>query len=402
MDLPADYGSQLLAQALRMALVAAGLLAFFYASRRYWSAERVAAIFRWVFLGLVYVFVAALVLGGFMERWGFRGDNRAFGFERMLDHSAERPYVYRVLSPAIINAGAALLPDALVSGNEGWWQRGTPLRRFRKPGESWTLEKSVKWHVAYFYLFACLIGALLAARHLARVVCRAPPLFADFAPAVAALFLPLVFHLGAYLYDFPELLLMLLCLVALAHARSGWFYLLFLAAILNKESNVLLVVFFVAFQWDRLPWRRLLGHVAVQVAIGAMLLVSLRVLFSENGGATAFFSFPVNLVFWLTPSSYVTFFDSHAPLVPLPRGLNVVTLFTAGMLLFWAWDEKPREVRRLVVLSALVNLPLFLLFAALDELRNLSLMFPALYLAGCGTVLRVYRSAGARGRSLSC
>ena len=88
--------------------------------QRWISKQRLAAAFRWILLTAVYVFTAAFVLNAFMVQWGFRGENSPFGFERLLDHSAERPYVYRVLSPTVINAVAAVIPETLVADGRKW------------------------------------------------------------------------------------------------------------------------------------------------------------------------------------------------------------------------------------------------------------------------------------------
>jgi len=358
--------------------------------QRWISKQRLAAAFRWILLTAVYVFTAAFVLNAFMVQWGFRGENSPFGFERLLDHSAERPYVYRVLSPTVINAVAAVIPETLVADGRKWLLDESPLLRYKRPGESWSVEKSKKWHVAYFYLFACLLGILVAARVLTRAVCDVTPLFADFAPSVALLFLPLTFHFGGYLYDFAELALMLLCLLALVKSRLIWFYPVYLLAILNKESNVLISFFFLAVMYDALPRKKLLAHFAAQVTIGALIVLALRIAFLDNGGSQALLSFPLNVLFWSSPKAYWSFITPYAPLILVPRGANLISLFLLAFMVLWSWNQKPGAVRRLVLLSAACNLPLFLLFAFLDEIRNLSITFPAIYLVGCHTVNDVY------------
>jgi hypothetical protein len=396
MELPESYFRTLALGLVKLSLCLALLAGLCSLGLRWISKQQLAAAFRWILLTAVYVFTAALVLNAFMSQWGFRGENSPFGFERMLSYSAERPYVYRVLSPTVINAAAAMVPDVLVADRQTWLLEESPLLRYRQPQESWSVEKSVKWHVAYFYLFACLLGVLYAARVLTRSVYDVTPLFADFAPIVALLFLPLTFHFGGYLYDFAELALMLLCLIALVKSRLTWFYPLYLLAILNKESNVLISVFFFAVMYDALPRKRLLAHCAVQVAAGALILLALRIVFLDNGGSQALLSFPLNLLFWLSPSAYWNFITPYAPLIPVPRGANLISLFLLVFLVSWAWSHKPGAVRRLVLLSAACNLPLFLLFAFLDEIRNLSITFPAIYLVGCHTVHDVYGRLAAR------
>ncbi len=390
MDLRESY-LPLLGQYLLEFVVALVLLAgLYFLTRRWISKEHLARAFRWGLLSLIYVSVSAFALNAFMTTWGFRGETSPFGFERMLDHTAERPYVYRVLSGEVIKRAARLIPKHLSEERRRWLLEESPLLQYRRPGEGWSLEKSKHWHVAYFYLFVTLLAALFAARVLTHRVCGVTPLFADLAPAVAALFLPLTFHLGGYFYDFPEFLLMLLCLLSLVKWRPLWFYPLFVIAILNKESNALLVTFFVALMWERLPRRQLLLHAAAQLGIGAAIVWMLRMAFLGSAGAQGLFLLPLNVLFWFRPASYVMFITPYAPLIPVPQGANLISLLLVAFLVLWEWRRKPAELKRLLLLPAVFVLPLFYVFGMMDEIRNLSLLFPALYLLGCHTVNDVY------------
>jgi hypothetical protein len=396
-ELPPNYFEDLARAALRFAVTAAVLAAAFFAFRRRLDPERLATAFRWAFLTLVYVIVAAVVLDAFMERWGFRGDAPNHGFVHMLDHTAHQPFVYRVLSPTVVNVGAALVPATAQRSWRPWLLRETPLLRYRAPFESWNPDKALKWHIAYGYLFLCLVAALFAVRALTRAVTPVTPLFADFAPAVALLLLPLTFLRGGYFYDFPELLFLFLCTLCAATARWLPYYALFVLAILNKESNVLIVMIFAAFAASRLPRRQWLTHVACQVAVGAVLVAALRVAFRDAGGGATQAWFPLNVLFFLSPEWYAKFFAPYAPLIPVPRGINGISLALVAFAVLWRWREKPLEFRRLFLLSAAVTFPLYVLFGFLDEIRALSLVFPAIYLLGCHTVDDLYRRGGALG-----
>lgn len=351
--------------------------------------------FRWLLLIFVYAIVASLVLNAFMFKWGFREDSERFGLQAMLHHSAQRPWVYRVLSPEVVNAVSALFPERLSPAAERWFLERTPLVRYRSPKESWTLEKSEQWHVAYVYLLLCLLATLFAARRLTARLCGVGPAFSDYAPAVGALFLPLTFLHGGYLYDFPELMFMGLCLIAALRKNLWIYYPLFVLAVLNKESNVLLVVFFVAMTWSKWPRRRVLAHAATQFAIGATIVVALRIVFADRGGLPATLWLPLNLLYWTDWRTYVLFFEPYAALIPFPRAANLISLAVLAFLLGWGWRTQPRELRRLTILSCACVLPLFVLFAFGDEIRNLSLVFPAVYLSGCHSVGKLYRGVAA-------
>ena len=102
-----------------------------------------------------------------------------------------------------------------------------------------------------------------------------------------------------------------------------------------------------------------------------------------------------NVLFFLSPEWYAKFFSPYAPLIPLPRGINLISLALLAFVVLWRWPQKPLEVRRLFLLTSAVSLPLYLLFGFLDEIRALSLVFPAIYLLGCHTIDDLYRRGGA-------
>jgi hypothetical protein len=372
-----------------VALVAVGLIAWRLARPRLTPAH-VARAFRLTLVTLLYVAVATSVLDLFMTRWGFMGDNRQRGLDVMLEHRAQRPFVYRVLAPEIIRRVSDVVQEGIDEAHGRWLVRDSPLRRYARPRERWDLAKAIHFHVGYLVLFASLLAAALAARALGASVYRAPPVFVDFAPAGALLLLPLTFVRAGYLYDFPELALLMLCTLCLARRHLAAYYVLFVLACLNKESSPLLVLYFAAFYAQRASRKVWLGHVAAQLLIGAVIVIGLRIGFRDAPGDAAWFNLPANLIFLIHPQTYFGFAPVYGPLVPFPLPFNLLVLFLTGFAVLWRWSGKPLEVRRAVLLVGAFLLPVYLTFGFLDEVRALGLAFPALYLAGFHTVFDLY------------
>jgi len=376
--------------ALRFAaLVAVGLVAWRLA-RPGLTPARVARAFRVTLVTLLYLAVATSVLDLFMTRWGFMGDNRHRGLDVMLEHRAQRPFVYRVLTPEIIRRVSDVVRAGIDPAQRSWLVRDSPLRRYARPLERWDLAKAIPFHVGYLVLLCSLLVAAFAARALAASVYRAPPVFVDFAPAGALLLLPPTFVRAGYLYDFPELALLLLCTLCLARQRLAAYYALFVLACLNKESSPLLVLYFAAFFARRLPRKVWLGHVVAQLLIGAAIVIGLRIAFLDAPGEAAWFNLPANLVFLIRTQTYFAFAPVYGPLVPFPVPFNLLALFLTGFAVLWRWSGKPVEVRRALLLVGAFLLPLYLTFGFLDEVRALGLAFPALYLAGFHTLFDLY------------
>ena len=376
-----------------MCVVIAGLLRL---ARGRLNRDDLRRVFRVVFILVLYVNVAALVLSSFSDRWGFRGDSKHWGLEKLLAYEAESPFGYRVLSPMIINAGIALVPDAAVQGNTEWLLEKTPLLRFRRPGESWNVEKAVAFHVAYFYMFASLLAALYAARWVTALAAPPSALLVDLGPPIALLFLPMTFHFGGYLYDFAELAWLFVFLGLLIKERWAASSAVLVLATLNKESNILLVLYLLAIGYGRMTRAGLVRHALAQASIGLAAIAIVRYVLADVPVGHHNDWLGLNVLFWLDPRAYFGVIQPYAPLIPTPRGANVLSLFVVGSFVFWGWPSASSELRRLAVVTAVVNLPLLFLLGFLDEIRNLSLMFPAIYLLACHAMTKLWEGARVR------
>lgn len=345
-----------------------------------------------VFRTALYVIVAAIVLNTFMNRWGFRARSPRYGFTAIITQGAHRPFVFRALTPAIVNGVTSLLPAGRVEEIVEW-----DLTRPIADHPSLAAHRRFAWgpnplpaqYVAYEILWGVVFLLLLAMRHLTRVASFSDS-FADWAPIAALLVLPLSFSRGGYLYDFPELLLATLAVALLLERRWLLYYACFALACLNKESAVLLVIYFLALFRGKMARRGLGLHVVVHSLVGLPILTWQRLTFASNPGANAEFQLWDNVRFLLSPAPWIRLWDPYGPLLPFPGPFNVVSiaLFGAATLLFWG--EKPRRLRIAFVAMMAVLVPLCMLFGTLDEVRNLSLAFPMAYLLVCHTAARLY------------
>jgi hypothetical protein len=346
-----------------------------------------------MFRTALYVIVAAVVLNTFMNQWGFRARSPRYGFKALITYSAHRPFAFRALAPAIINGVTALLPASRLEQLVEW-----DLTRPQADHPSLSAHRRFGWggrpmpeqYVAYLVLWAVAFLLLVATRRLTRLAMDYPDAFVDWAPVVALLVLPLSFSRGGYLYDFPELLLVTTAIGLLLERRWLLYYACFTLACLNKETAILLVVYCLALHWKRLSRGRLLAHAGAHAMLGLPILAWQRFTFAANPGANAEFQLWDNLRFLLSPASWARFWDPYGPLLPFPGPFNVVSLvlFGAAVLLFWR--EKPHRLRVAFVAMMSVLVPLLIVYGTLDEVRNLSLVFPVAYLLACHTTARLY------------
>jgi hypothetical protein len=349
-------------------------------------------------IALIYAITAFVVLHFFMLKngWFRELSDTGFSFDRMVSFTADRPFAYRVLMPALINGGAFLFPKDFQHAHRLWFLENSPLAAYAKNKLFMHEGLAVKIHLGYFYLFLSLIFLLYAIRFITNQIYSFPPLFSDACPAIGLLFLPLTFTWGGHIYDFPELLLAALCLICIIKKKWLYYYPLFVLAILNKEVDVLLVLFFIAFCQDTMSKKNIIKHGALQVFIGASLLLWVRFVFADNPvfpGLNDYWKH--NIQYWLNPRSYFLFWDAYHIGLPIsPRGSNIFLIVFTAFFVFHKWKNKPLEVKRLFIYTAIFNIPLFLYLGWADEIRTLSLMFPAIYLLAVYSLYRLIYPGG--------
>ena len=353
---------------------------------------------------LLYALTAFFVLHIFMltNGWFRELTDTGFSFDRMVSLTADRPFAYRVLMPALINASASLFPKDFIGLHKKWLTDDSPLVKYAKNKLFMYESIALKVHLEYVFLYASLILLLYSVRYLTKHIYAFSPLFSDVTPALALLFLPLTFAWGGQIYDFPELLLGALCLICIIKKKWLFYYPLFVLAILNKEINVLLTLFFIAFCQGTMTKKNILKHVALQICVGASLLILVRYIFADNplyphlNGCLK-----NNINFWLNPTSYFLFWDAyHVGLPIFPRGSNIFLIMFTAFFVFYKWKDKPLQIRRLLIYTSIFNIPLFLYGGWADEIRTLSLMFPAIYLLAVFSLYRLlYPTQAIRERS---
>lgn len=341
---------------------------------------------RWIRLGIrsaLYAVVALVVLSAFLARWGLRDEHPRYGFERVLTFTADRPWAYRPLSPAIVGAATRV------------WMAATGDPAPARPGGS-ELERA-EWSgfvararkVAILYMFVCIVALQFAMGALARAVFPGyPRALGDLLPAAVLLFSPLVFRHGGYLYDFAEWLIVALAVTAIVRDHWARFYALLVLGVLNKESNLLLVGYLALMRWDSLPRPRLWRHLAVASTIALATWVAVRIWASGNAGSPAEWWLLKNLRFWTDPGSYLLRTQFYG--FGVPNLTHVASLLALTVLCAYHWADKPAAVRRAFVVMVPLNLALVLAAAYTDEMRNMSIAFPAIHLCILHTVQALY------------
>jgi hypothetical protein len=344
-------------------------------------------------VGLIYWVAASAVLDSFMDHWALGDKWRKSRFNRTIHYTAPPPFVYRVLTPWLVNEISQRAPEPA----RAWLASRTPdlRQRYQLRGEN-----DVEYAVAYYLIFVAYLGTLLVWRANLVLMGRGSPLLWDLAPPIALLLLPMTFMQGGFIYDAPELILTSLALCFFMRRNWLLFYPTFFLVVLNKDANILLPVWFLApFLIDR-NWKSLLRHAALSVAVGAPPFLATHWWFRDRHDNPLVPLWETNLRYLTTAKSYWSGFDVYAPHIPAPEGFHPLNFFLLVGVLVFAW-RRPylRQIRLVFLLTVLVYLPFFLLFGYMDEIRVFGPSFAALMLLGTHA-LREAAASGDAGDSL--
>ncbi|MDR3741650.1 MAG: hypothetical protein P4L40_21740 [Terracidiphilus sp.] len=329
---------------------------------------------------VLYLFAAAAAFNGLQDANGFVNDTDAYplygiSFIGAVTGTAQKPFIFRRLLPDTTNWVAAVTPQPIqdrlyhwfyFSDSPGFWPRVLSF------GHSQTACDHVWFFRFFVFYISVFLSALLAilAMHL---VCRAldlPPAVALFAPVVFMLLMP---YILVFYYDFLELAFFMLAVwVAL---RCSWWWLLPLAALgaWNKESFLFFLPSLYPLLRQRLSRRMALTAVALpSLAAGAVYLY-MRTRFPKNPMASAWLQWQGHLIHLA---------NIHEMLVNNTEvyGIRLLSISTVvpTLMLLWlfahAWRLLPAVVRRHALIAAAINFPLYLLFGAAGEYRNLSML----------------------------
>jgi hypothetical protein len=301
-------------------------------------------------------------------------------FERMVDGTAFRPYVYRHLLPDAANSLDSIMPFSI----KHWLyqhQGSGPDAYISAISISQTASKS-GYFFRYLFLYITTFLFALLAVYAMYLVCRAlevPPPAAVFTPVIFILLVPYIMSRGGFFYDYVELAFMALAVwIAI---RFDWWWLVPLAVLGAWNQETFLVFIPTLYPFFRMRRSRLgaLQSVGVLCSVCAAIYRWTHLRFAHNPGSIVELGWPAQLQSFIHVRSLLIATEET-------YGVRMLALFTVipMTLLIWTvwrgWRHLPRAVQRHGQIAAAINIPLFLLFGAPGELRALSMLYIVLLL----------------------
>ncbi len=276
--------------------------------------------------GVAVALVTGIVLSAFLLLSGVNL-HRPAQFAEMVEGTAHRPYVTRMLVPSSLRLLAPLIPEALQEALVAQAAR-FPLRLLL----DWLAVPPAYAPELLLYgglAWGCLAGFALGLRALAATVQLAAPRTTALLGTAGLL----LFFRHGYLYDFSVLLTWVWLFVGIA--RQRWLATLLLSVVLalNKETALLAPLFWLVYGWkqrSQLPyWRFLFGQTAI---VGAVW-VAQQWWFRANPGSSLELHWHAHLD---------TYSSNPWPLLALAAAVAATLLL--------AWPRAPQLVRSALVL----------------------------------------------------
>src|SRR5450631_2404997 len=342
---------------------------------------------------IVWLTVFAVVLGSavtmmgahaFLSKWSFRGDSTRYGLLQLIDGTAERPFVFRRLAPDIVGYAADMAQEHLSRATLDGLINTSRLVHYRGftgiDVESWSERKAVAVHVAFILFWSCLFGTYFVGIALLLTVGKCSTLEAIVTSAIGLALVPLMFVEGGYLYDASELLLLSTVILL---AFRGYYLLLpplVLLMAINKESALLAVPPLFPIIARRSGWKIAGVVTGLLTLVGLAWFLYIRARYAASPGMDRETWIAYNFAFWTNLKNYFRFNGLYSPVLPAPRGANVIILLLLSFPLLKGWAVSRSDVRLATIISAAIAVPLFLTSCYGDEIRNLSMIFPYLFL----------------------
>ncbi len=323
--------------------------------------------------GLIIILACLGSFNAFYARFGFRDDVARFSLQNMLNGSADRPFVYRQLVPFAANLIVDALPAKAVSGPVSMLRQWDAASHYLPGPQLFPDDRlTAKYYLVYYLTLGAFIGAICVLYRIC-LHCTSDSAAAILASILFALSFPLYMTVGGYFYDHWELLFFSLAFLIALRGNPYLLPLLAIPATLNKESFLFVLPMLIPLLRDRVGWRKALLAVGSAALVSAALNVWVKHHYAASPGQIMEWHLADNLAFWFSLRPLFRFGYIYGVL--LPRGCNIVNLLLLIWLIRRAGRDLPPSLRQAVLVGAAINLPLFLMFCAQDELRNLSMLY---------------------------
>lgn len=304
---------------------------------------------------------------------GIQGFSRSNIFN-MVNGTAYRPYVYRMLVPYIANRILISIPQTTSTMIVQITRNNSVLKSFFAD-RRWYIIYATEYYVVLTLMYASLWGFVLSFRYLLRGLFKTSERFINIASMLAILGLPSLYWFNTYLYDFMTLFLFTLGLATMLRRKWGLYLFIFTLACINKETTILLTFIYTIhfFKHQKVKFSTYILLLLIQITIYGGIKMSIDMIFIHNTGGIVEFWLKRNVLLLLRP-------------YPISVYLQWAVL---GFLVIYKWSEKPLFLKH----GLLILIPLFVtmvLWGWIFELRVFYEAYPIVILLMAHSMARIF------------
>ncbi|SAK91072.1 hypothetical protein AWB78_04887 [Caballeronia calidae] len=333
---------------------------------------------------------SVLLKYGFRDTQQLEHYDETFSLIGMMNGTAPKPYVYRSTLAKIAKRVADDIEPSVQQKLFRSIRKYDSLRNAYfsgVPDARWTPGVAIAYHLMYLAIVLATIFIVLIVYRLARMHGYRFGAALGFTAAFSFIY-PLTFQQGGYFYDFAEMLGVFGAMYFLLKRRMVVCTLFVALASFNKETFFLVPVALFFLHDRSIALRPRIGWLALQLAcclIGRQCIMSG---YAHNAGGFVEVHILDNLRFWIKPGSYFSFYNLVAKGVFTPSLQNPLLSLPLFVFFREAWKSASPRYRRYFLAAFLPLLPLYACFGFGDEVRGLSLAFPAILLLALGAAPR--------------
>lgn len=305
------------------------------------------------------IFTAATILISlcvlfFFLRYSTVNMNYRAAFSAMLDGTAHRPFVTRVLIPWLTTFTSMLFPFD-VRNHINDWIGNNPVFSIILSLYHVSADQGFEAVASLFWQYLSLFGYYLAFKSLLLDTINLSEKKADTLTLLSTCgLLPLM--LFGYIYDLPQLFLCTQAFSAIAAKRKIMYFIVFILAVINKETAIVLIVPSILLFWNNSQPNLL--KAARGVGLQLLIFLSIRI--------------PLIIHFRQNPGMFIEphLITHKEGIIDYPLyGIAVIALFFCLTVLFlYKWKQKPALVN-LGLGSGAILLVLFVFGGMPQEFR---------------------------------
>ncbi len=276
-----------------------------------------------------------------------KGDSSSLG--NMIDGTAMRPYVLRVLIPATIRFIRGLVPETAKLNIQAFFEKHNWFVAYLRS------DRAVENALALVLSFIFFLGFSFVLRSLAKRFYCKEPFVQSLVVYGGMLIIPLCSSYGHHIYDPGTIFLFSFGVLLVVKERLLPMLIFFPILALHKETSVLLILVFIVYQFRRMRLPKIAVISSVMGAVWVVIRIFVIRAFAANPGSVVeFHLFDHNLKLFSNPIEACFF---------------LVVVIVLGALISYDWKSKNQFLRQgfLVVFCPLYFLAIF--FGFIDELR---------------------------------